>query len=127
MVDGPLFVVRPLALSGQRQEAPIRTQSLTASWVRVLRSNVMNEFKFGINRFRSLVNETDPKSSIAIPWTTITGVNVQPGVYGPFEDNNTSFEYIDTLSWFEGIHGMKAGVNFRRIWGEPVATPACCR
>ena len=116
LVNGPLFVVRPLALSGQRQYAPIRTQSLTTSWVRVIRPNVMNEFKFGINRFRSLVDERDSASPNPIPWTTITGVNVQPGVYGPFEDNNTSFEYIDTLSWFRGAHSMKTGATFRRIW-----------
>src|SRR4029434_7951113 len=51
LVEGPQYVVFAAALSGQQQYVPIRTQSLIASYVRVLRSNLMNETKFGINRF----------------------------------------------------------------------------
>src|SRR5262249_39994100 len=55
LVDGPQYVVFAAALSGQRQCVPIRTQSFVASWVRILRSNRMNEAKFGINRFAGLL------------------------------------------------------------------------
>src|SRR5262249_35411082 len=31
---------------------------------------------------------------------------------------NTSFEYIDNVSWFRGAHSVKAGANVRRVWHD---------
>jgi outer membrane receptor protein involved in Fe transport len=118
LVDGPQYVVFPAALAGQQQYVPIRTQSFIASYVRVLRSNLMNEAKFGINRFAGRLGELDPQSPQPIPQTTITGVNVVPGVRADTSQRNTSFEYIDTVSWFRGAHTVKAGVNIRRVWHD---------
>src|SRR5262249_380545 len=74
LVDGPQYVVFAAALSGQRQYVPIRTQSLIASYVRILRPNLMNEAKFGINRFAGRLGALDPQSPRRIPQTTLTGV-----------------------------------------------------
>ena len=111
LVTGPQYVVFAAALSGQQQYVPIRTQSFIASYVRVLRSNLMNETKFGINRFAGRLGELDPGSPEPIPQTTITGVNVVPGLRAETSQHSTSFEYIDNLSWFRGAHAVKAGVN----------------
>jgi outer membrane receptor protein involved in Fe transport len=116
LVTGPQYVVFAAALSGQQQYVPIRTQSFIASYVRVLRSNLMNETKFGINRFAGRLGELDPGSPEPIPQTTITGVNVVPGLRAETSQHSTSFEYIDNLSWFRGAHAVKAGVNIRRVW-----------
>ena len=118
LVKGPEYVVFASALSGQQQYVPIRTQSFIASYVRVLRSNLMNEAKFGINRFVGLLGELDPQSPQPIPQTTITGVNVVPGVRADTSQRNTSFEYIDNVSWFRGAHAVKAGMNIRRVWHD---------
>ena len=115
LVDGPLYVVFAAALSGQHQYVPIKTQSFTTSYVRVLKPSLMNEAKFGVNKFDSVVGQLDPASPTPIPQTTITGVTVVPGVAGGQTENNTSFEFIDNLSWFRGIHTFKAGVNIRRV------------
>jgi Carboxypeptidase regulatory-like domain/TonB dependent receptor len=122
LVKGPQYVVFAAALSGQQQYVPIRTQSFIASYVRVLRSNLMNETKFGINRFAGRLGELDPESPEPIPQTTITGVNVVPGLRAETSQRNTSFEYIDNLSWFRGAHTVKAGVNIRRVWHDVDST-----
>jgi hypothetical protein len=124
LVDGPQYVVFASALSGQRQYVPIRTQSFIASWVRILRSNQMNEAKFGVNRFAGRLGALDPHSPQPIPQTTITGVNVVPGLAAETSQRSTSFEYIDNLSWFLGAHTMKAGVNIRRLWHDFDSTAA---
>ena len=124
LVDGPQYVVFASALSGQQQYVPIRTQSFVASYVRVLRSNLMNEAKFGINRFAGRLGELDPQSPQPIPQTTITGVNVVPGLRAETSQRNTSFEYIDNVSWFLGAHTVKAGVNIRRVWHDFDSTAA---
>src|SRR5262245_51193884 len=124
LVDGPQYVVFAAALSGQRQYVPIRTQSFIASYARILRSNLMNEAKFGINRFAGRLGEIDPLSPQPIPQTTITGVNVVPGLRADTSQRNTSFEFIDNLSWFRGAHALKAGLNIRRVWHDFDATTA---
>lgn len=118
LVQGPQYVVFAAALSGQQQHVPIRTQSFVASYVRVLRPNLMNEAKFGLNRFAGRLGELDPNSPRQIPLTTITGVNVVPGLRGETSQRSASFEYIDNLSWFRGAHTVKAGVNIRRVWHD---------
>jgi outer membrane receptor protein involved in Fe transport len=118
LVRGPQYVVFPAALSGQQQYVPIRTQSFIASYVRALRPNMMNEVKFGINRFAGRLGEIDPLSPQPIPQTTITGVNVVPGLRADTSQRNTSFEYIDHVSWFLGAHTVKGGANIRRVWHD---------
>ncbi len=118
LVDGPQYVVFASALSGQQQYVPIRTQSFTSSYLSILRPNLMNEAKFGLNRFASRIGQLDPNSPAPIPQTTITGVSVVPGITGDSQQKNMSFEYIDNLSWYHGIQTIKTGVNIRRIWDD---------
>jgi outer membrane receptor protein involved in Fe transport len=41
-----------------------------------------------------------------------------PGHRADTSQRNTSFEYIDCVSWFLGAHSVKAGVNIRRVWHD---------
>jgi Carboxypeptidase regulatory-like domain len=118
LVRGPQYVVFPSALSGQQQHVPIRTQSFATSYVRILRSNLVNEAKLGINRFAALKGQLDPDSPQPIPQTTITGVSVVPGLTADTSQRNTSFEYIDNVSWSRGVHTVRTGVNIRRVWHD---------
>src|SRR5262249_14386841 len=95
-----------------------------ASYARILRSNLMNEAKFGINRFAGRLGELDPQSPQPIPQTTITGVIVMPGTRAETTQRNTSFEYIDNGSWFRCAHRVKGGVNVRRVWHDFDSTAA---
>jgi hypothetical protein len=51
-------------------------------------------------------------------------VNVVPGPRSGTAQRNTSFEYIDNLSWFLGAHSVKAGINVRRVWHDLESTEA---
>ena len=84
----------------------------------------MDEAKFGINRFAGRLGALDPRSPQPIPQTTITGVNVVPGLGAETSQRSTSFEYIDNVSWFRGAHSVKAGVNIRRVWHDIDSTGA---
>lgn len=122
VVDGPLYFVngRAGAISGQRQHVPIRTQSSTTSVMTVLRSNLMNEAKFGLNHISVSIQELDPGSPPGgIPLTTITGMTVTPGIASGAARTSRSLEFIDNLSWFSGAHTLKAGVNLRRLTTNP--------
>ena len=124
LVNGPQYVVFPAALSGQQQHVPIRTQGFATSYVRILRTNLVNEGKFGINRFAALLGQRDPNSPQPIPQTTLTGVNVVPGLAADTSQRNTSFEWIDNVSWSHGVHTVKTGANIRRVWHDYDSTAA---
>jgi outer membrane receptor protein involved in Fe transport len=124
LVDGPLFVLTGSRFANQRQYAPIVTGSATVSYTRTLRSNLMNEAKFGFNRVHLILNQTitgafpDPASlrmpsAKAFPSVTITGVDVQPGQLQDIDRTNTGFEIIDAVTWFTGAHTFKTGINVR--------------
>ena len=115
LVDGPLYTVYTTSLSGQRQYVPQRVQSFTTSYSRFLRSNMMNEAKFGLNQFASDMQYLDPNSPVAVPRTTITGVTVTPGVPQGESQRSTSLEFIDNFTWYKGSHNLKAGINIRRV------------
>ncbi|HYU79090.1 MAG TPA: TonB-dependent receptor [Vicinamibacterales bacterium] len=124
LVDGPLFVLTGSRFANQRQYAPIITGSSTVSYTRTLRSNLMNEAKFGFNRVHLVLNQTIPgafpdRESLrtpiakAFPSVSITGVDVQPGQLQDIDRTNTGFEIIDAVTWFSGTHTVKTGINVR--------------
>jgi outer membrane receptor protein involved in Fe transport len=130
LVNGPLFVLTSTRFANQRQNAPIVSGSATSSYTRTIRSNLLNEVKFGFNRVHLVLNQTidgafpDPASlrtptAKVFPSVTITGFDVQPGGLQDIDRTNTGFEIIDNLSWFAGAHSVKAGVNIRRKASEP--------
>jgi hypothetical protein len=123
-VDGPLFVLTSSRFAGQQQHAPIISGSGTGSWTRTLRSNLMNEAKFGFNRVHLILNQTidgpfpdvpSVKTSTAklFPLVVITGLDVRPGELQDIDRTNTGFEIIDNVTWFRGAHSVKTGINFR--------------
>ncbi len=124
LVDGPLFVLTGSRFANQRQYAPIITGSSTVSYTRTIRSNLINEAKFGFNRVHLILNQTIngafPDSASlrtptakGFPSVTITGVDVQPGQLQDIDRTNTGFELIDGVSWFRGKHAVTTGVNVR--------------
>jgi Carboxypeptidase regulatory-like domain len=124
LVDGPLFVLTGSRFANQRQYAPIISGSSTISYTRTLRSNLINEAKFGFNRVHLVLNQTITGSfpdlaslrtptGKAFPSVTITGVDVQPGQLQDIDRTNTGFEMIDSLTWFSGAHTVKTGINVR--------------
>lgn len=110
-VFGPLFssYAPGLALD-QVQNVPTRTNNFVASEVHTFSPRLVNEFKFGVQRFASQVHQDAPN-----PLTTITGITITPGTRGLFASNNTSFEWINNVSLTSGRHNIKTGFDIRRI------------
>ncbi len=124
-VNGPLFVLLASRFANQRQRAPIVSASATGSYTRTLRSNLMNELKFGFNRVHLVLNQTiagafpdlaslRTAEARAFPLVTIAGVDVTPGELQAIDRTNTGFEIIDNVTWFSGRHSVKIGANLRR-------------
>jgi hypothetical protein len=108
-------------------------EQYVGSNVRVFSSTIVNEARFGYNRFfnssgRELAFKRDVVSELAIPGlpkgTPVTyGIpNISIGKYsgfgddseGPYANDNNSLQFVDSLSVVRGLHSFKFGGEFRR-------------
>jgi Carboxypeptidase regulatory-like domain/TonB dependent receptor len=129
----PLGLAGGNNLPGTNTVTPIRTQLVSVSLVSTLSTNVVNEARFGWNRYRNGFVPEDAKS-IGNPNTSLglnTGVT-NPRDFGlptirfgtlsflgssPFSNPrdrvDSNWQAIDGLSWKRGRHDIKFGYEFR--------------
>jgi len=102
---------------------------------RVLRPNIVNEFRFGYSHFfnsfgrelafqRDVVKELGltavglndpPPVAWGIPAVSITGFSgFGDDSEGPYVNYNHTFQWTDSLSWIRGAHSFKFGADIRR-------------
>jgi hypothetical protein len=120
-VHGPLFGVIPSSLGvDDHQIVPLRTTNVAIHEVHVFGSGLINDFLAGMQRWGSQIDSEEP-----LPLTTIVGYSVIPGTQGNFLENNTSFQYGDTMSKVKGRHTLSWGGTIYRIWvnANSSATP----
>jgi hypothetical protein len=111
-VHGPLFGVSPSSLGvDNHQIVPVRTTNVAIHEEHVFSRSMVNDFLAGIQRWGSQINEAEP-----LPLTTVVGYSVIPGTLGGFLENNTSFQYGDTMSKVKGRHVLTWGGTIYRIW-----------
>ncbi len=101
----------------------MRNQYMMLSWQRMLRSNLLNEFKFSFNRTR-YVAEPDNQHPLSISLvpnrpvgaSLITGLPLLGNnlIY-PLGTTSNVFELIDNLSYQRGRHSLKFGANIKRM------------
>jgi carboxypeptidase family protein len=118
-----------------------RFQTGSLSWVRMISSTLVNEFRFSTNRVANLAaaptDHTTPQqlgfscAGVAAPCNTVVpddpngaappimflngGFNLGPSPGGPTKIHNTTFQYQDTLSWSRGKHALKFGTDLRWV------------
>jgi hypothetical protein len=110
-VRGPLFGVLPSSLGvDDHQIVPVRTTNVAIHEEHIF-SSMVNDFLAGMQRWRSQVDQAEP-----LPLTTVVGYSVIPGTLGKFIENNTSFQYGDTMSKVKGRHVLSWGGTIYRIW-----------
>lgn len=105
----------------------------TVTNTRVITSNIVNEFRFGLTKFYNttgpeLAFGTDVVGTLGIPGLA-SGPPVQWGIpnvsinsysgfgnssEGPYENNNRATQFINNLSWIRGKHTFKFGGEIRR-------------
>ena len=111
-VHGPLFGVVPSSLGvDDYQSVPVRTTNVAIHEEHVFSSGMVNDFLAGMQRWVSQIDSAEP-----LPLTTVVGYSVIPGTQGNFLDNNTSFQYGDTMSKVKGRHVLTWGGTVYRIW-----------
>jgi hypothetical protein len=100
---------------------------------RVITPNVVNEARFGYNRFFNSIGtylafNTDVVSQIGIPnfpggapvtWgipnvTLIGYSSIGDSTEGPYANNNNTLQFVDNLSWVHGKHAFRFGAEFTR-------------
>jgi hypothetical protein len=110
--DGPLFGLYPSSLGvDDHQIVPVRTTNVAIHEEHVFSRNMVNDFLAGMQRWASQINEAEP-----LPLTTVVGYSVIPGTQGNSLQNNTSFQYGDTMSKVKGRHVLTWGGTIYRIW-----------
>lgn len=111
-VHGPLFGVFPSSLGvDDHQIVPVRTTNVAIHEAHVFSSGLVNDFLAGMQRWGSHIDSAEP-----LPLTTVVGYSVIPGTQGNSLDNNTSFQYGDTMSKVKGRHALTWGGTIYRIW-----------
>jgi hypothetical protein len=117
-VDGPLFGVIPSSLGvDDHQSVPVRTTIVAIHEEHVFASGLVNDFLAGMQRWVSQIDTAEP-----LPLTTIVGYSVIPGTQGDSLENNTSFQYGDTMSKVKGRHVLTLGGTIYRIWVNTSST-----
>ena len=111
-VHGPLLGVIPSSLGvDDHQIVPVRTTNVAFHEKHVFSRSTVNDFLAGIQRWGSQIDEGEP-----LPLTTVVGYSVIPGTQGNSLENNTSFQYGDTMSEVRGRHVLTWGGTIYRIW-----------
>jgi hypothetical protein len=111
-VHGPLFGVVPSSLGvDDYQSVPLRTTNVAIHEEHVFSGGIVNDFLTGMQRWVSQIDSAEP-----LPLTTVVGYSVTPGTQGNFLENNTSFQYGDTMSKVKGRHVLTWGGTIYRIW-----------
>ena len=123
-------VTPALKLNGTKLDT--RVHQVAAGNTLTLGSSIVNEFRFGYNRFynnfgRELANVRNvtkelgipgimdlPPEAWGIPSIPITGFSAfGDNTEGPYTNTNHAFEFNDNLSWIRGRHSFKFGASIR--------------
>ena len=113
-----------------------RSQNLGISWTHIATPRVVNEFRFGFNRFGSLTSHanagvngnqqlgfpevlTDPRD-LGFPEINVAGFErLGDPVLLPVDLNPTTIQFSDNLVWLPKFHGgrhqIKFGADIRRV------------
>jgi len=97
----------------QFRNIPSTPQTSMLSYTRTISPSVLNQFGFYLNRLDVTTTAAGTDKIRAFPQTVFgDGVpNVGPGTWD-MDVRNTSFTYLDTLSWIKGAHQFKFGFQF---------------
>ena len=111
-VHGPRFGGLPSALGvDDHQIVPVRTTNVAIHEEHIVSSSMVNDFLAGMQRWGSQVDQAEP-----LPLTTVVGYSAIPGTGTNFIENNTSFQFGDTMSKVKGRHVLTWGGTIYRIW-----------
>lgn len=89
----------------------VKTHTLTNSLTSILRTNLINEFRFQFSRDQEpgTANSTNPEGNLRLGGTTI--LQIGRNSFSPRETTEKRSQIIDTMSYVHGSHSIKFGVD----------------
>ena len=106
---------------GNNANSTVRTRYGRAQWTRVVSSNAVNEARFGWFKDR-LFDEVNPE--LIPPVTGRLGLTVADQAnlgtaidYPRLNPSEQRFQFVDTMNWNVGRHGLKFGVGHHQHAG----------
>lgn len=118
---------QPTALTAQRQVYPQRAHNAVIQETATLHSNIVNEFRAGLNR-NDLDRHYTNTENIPAYVGNIPSVSINPSLLSYIHYIATTYTLADNLTWIRGAHTFKMGFEIRnqranRIQGnQPVHT-----
>ena len=82
----------------------------------VFGNGMINDFLAGMQRWGSQIDSREPW-----PLTTVVGFSANPGTESFFLENNTSFQYGDTMTKVVGRHTLSWGATIWRVWVNAIS------
>jgi len=100
---------------GEADPVPYRSQFGKLSYTRTFSPNVMNELGMGLNRLGTVPASGETPEVRSEPLTIVLGgmPDLGPSLFD-LRVGNTSYTYLDTLSWVKGRNQFKFGTQFVR-------------
>lgn len=123
----------PFAIADQGNDVDILGQQGVLGHTKVIGSNKVNEFRFGMNYFSSANIQQRAFQRNVVGELGLNGLSQDPLFWGipvfqisgfsnigecndcPFVNWNTTFQFSDNFSWVAGKHSFKFGGEFRRL------------
>jgi hypothetical protein len=114
--------------------SPQKQHAFTGWWTRVFSGNLVNEFRFGLQKLNTETTADDPSSeeipSLEIPELGLTGFNAAASrtaiglaVNLPQYRINDTYQFINNVSYLWNRHAFKAGIDIRRTEVESFFFP----
>ena len=124
----------PLATGGFTANSYVRGQLMALTWNRIFSPSVFNSLRFGFNRIYSTSDPIAPEGDAGPEF----GLNSLPGTFAfglppirvsgytllgtsewrPQFQVSKVFQLLDNLSWIQGKHSFKAGVEYKRAMND---------
>jgi outer membrane receptor protein involved in Fe transport len=100
---------------GNNANSTVRTRYGRASWTSILKSNLLNEARFGYFKDRLFDEASQQFLTPALGRASLTVAGVinlgYANSYPRLNPSENRFEYADNLSWNAGRHSLKFGVD----------------
>jgi Carboxypeptidase regulatory-like domain len=102
---------------GEQARQNNRQQNLGVTWTKVMKSNMVGEFRYGLGLRNTAVNIAAGNDT---PIVRFTGSPVSSTILGnagnlPIDRDQTDHQFVYNFSWFLGRdHSIKAGTDVRR-------------
>ena len=89
-----------------------QTKSFSVNWISNLRSNLINDARFGYIKSATLFNQLHDPSQFNFPILDLDPFGLTLGPPDQQTDTKKTFQYYDSMTWIAGAHAFKFGGEY---------------